>query len=137
VSDVHSEYATDGLPPAEMLRRAADRLRGFIADLDDCRGPWRVSSNQRGYPQWVTNVGVPYDVCQTHTGPLRPPVFAQFIATMHPGVALALIGVLEAWARVAEAGGDLEGRVGGLEALAVAREVLRAEQWTRWPRDES
>jgi hypothetical protein len=119
-----------------MLRRAAGRLRGFIADLGDCRGPWSVGAAPGGYPQGVTNVGVPYEVCQTYTEPERAPVMAQFIATMHPGVALALIGVLEAWARVAEVGGDLE-RIGGLEALAVAREVLRAEQWTRWPREGS
>lgn len=114
---------------AELLRGAADKLRGFIAGLGDNGGPWAVGSGPSGYPQTVSNIGVPYVVCQTYTDPGHPPVEGRFIAAMHPGVALALVAVFESWARLAELDADLLGRVGGVETLAVARALFAEERW--------
>lgn len=114
---------------AELLRAAAEKLRGFIAELGDNGGPWTVSSGPSGYPQSVGNIGVPYVVCQTYTDPGHPPVEAQFIAAMHPGVALALVAVFESWARLADLDADLLNRIGGAEALATARALFAEERW--------
>lgn len=117
------------LTDAELLRAAAEKLRGFIAQLGDNGGPWTVSSGPTGYPQSVSNIGVPYVVCQTYTDPGHPPVTAQFIAAMHPGVALAMIAVFESWARMAELDADLLNRIGGAETLAMARALFAEERW--------
>lgn len=119
----------DTLTDAELLRAAAEKLRGFIAELGDNRGPWTVSSGPTGYPQSVGNIGVPYVVCTTHTDPGHPPVIAQFIAAMHPGVALAMIAVFESWARIAELELQLLSRIGGAETLALARALFAEERW--------
>lgn len=114
----------DALTDAQTFRDAATKLRQFVADFGDNRGPWYVSAN-RGYPQEISNIGVPYVVAQCFDEPTKPLRTAPYIATMHPGVALALVATFESWLRVAEVGGDLGGRVGGVEALAIAREILR------------
>lgn len=49
---------------------------------------------------------------------------ADWIATVHPGVGLALAAVFEAWARMGGWDPGLLHRVGGPETLAVARAVL-------------
>ncbi|WP_407563355.1 hypothetical protein [Streptomyces sp. 184] len=109
---------------AAELRAAAQRLRELAEALGDCRGPWYVvNREQRPYPQRIDNIGVPYVVASTTTDPSHPPVMADYIAAMHPGVALALAAWLEFEA-------DLIDRVPGSEygprteqALAVARAI--------------
>ena len=79
------------------LRAASARLRQLVTFLGDCRGPWKVGTPPSGYPQSISNVGVPYCVADTHEDPSIP-VFtiAPYIAAMHPGVGKALAPLLEA-----------------------------------------
>lgn len=81
---------------ADELRAAAARLRQLVTFLGDCRGPWTVGTPPSGYPQSISNVGVPYCVADTHEDPSIP-VFtiAPYIAAMHPGVGKALAELLE------------------------------------------
>lgn len=107
------------MTPAETIAAAAEKLNSLIAFLGDNRGPWKVGTPPSGYPQSISNVGVPYCVADTHEDPSIP-VFtiAPYIATMHPGVGKALATWLESAARDArEIGPDPH-------ALAVARAVL-------------
>lgn len=73
------------LTDAEVLRAAAEKLRGFIALLGDNGGPWTVGSGPTGHPQTVSNIGVPYIVCTTYTDPGHPPTTARFIARIRTG----------------------------------------------------
>ncbi|MEU3386313.1 hypothetical protein [Streptomyces albidoflavus] len=112
------------MTPAEELRAAAERLRDLVADLRDCRGPrYVVNRDQRPYPQRIDNIGVPYVVASTTTDPAHPPVTADYIAAMHPGVGNALAAWLESWTgiEVAEDGPLAEEL---RHALAVARQIL-------------
>lgn len=83
--------------PADELKAAADKLHSLITFLGDNRGPWKVGTPPSGYPQSISNVGVPYCVADTHEDPSIP-VFtiAPYIATMHPGVGKANASLLEA-----------------------------------------
>ncbi|WP_426568132.1 hypothetical protein [Streptomyces canus] len=85
-----------GINPADELRTAATKLRSLVTFLGDNRGPWYVTIPERGYPQSISNVGVPYCVADCHEAPSIP-VFtiAPYIATMHPGVGKALAQLLE------------------------------------------
>jgi len=106
------------MTPAEELRTAADKLRSLIAFLGDNRGPWKVGTPPSGYPQSISNVGVPYCVADTHEDPSIP-VFtiAPYIATMHPGVGKALCAWLESAAEDAvQIGPDPH-------AVALARQI--------------
>jgi hypothetical protein len=83
--------------PADELKAAATRLRTLLADLGDCRGPWYVvNREQRPYPQRIDNIGVPYVVASTTTDPSHPPVIADYIVAMHPGVGAVLADWLDA-----------------------------------------
>jgi hypothetical protein len=76
---------------ADELRAAAEHLRSLIAFLGDNRGPWKVGTPPSGYPQSISNVGVPYCVADTHEDPSIPTfTIAPYIAAMHPGVGKAL-----------------------------------------------
>jgi len=92
------------LTPAAELRAAAERLREHVGylHLSDVRGPWSVHAGPSGYPQSVNNVGVPIHVCSTYTDPKAPPVMANYIALMHPGVGRAIADWLEQTARALE-----------------------------------
>lgn len=82
--------------PADEIKAAAHKLRQLVTDLGDCRGPWYVvNRDQRPYPQRIDNIGVPYVVAETYTGPEHPPTIADYIATMHPGVGKALVDLLD------------------------------------------
>jgi hypothetical protein len=116
--------------PAETLRAAAERLREHVGYLNllDIRGPWTVHAGPSGYPQSVNNVGVPIHIANTFTGPEAPPVTANYIALMHPGVGLAVADWLDATAgemRVAD-GTEYEHTefASWIAALAVARALL-------------
>lgn len=81
----------------DLLRWAAAKARETAEALGDNRGPWYVlNRDQNPYPQSIGNIGVPYCVADTHTGPGHPPVIADHIALWHPGVALAVAAWLEA-----------------------------------------
>lgn len=107
--------------PAETIAAAVEKLNSLITFLGDNRGPWKVGTPPSGYPQSISNVGVPYCVADTHEDPSIP-VFtiAPYIATMHPGVGKALARLLEQAAE-ALAGQDVPDDE---PALAVARAVL-------------
>lgn len=84
---------------ADLLRRAATRLRESA--LAAPRGPWSVVYfGDRGYPQRVHSERAVL-VCQTYEGrddrePVRAPAATpDFIALVHPPVALALAELLE------------------------------------------
>jgi hypothetical protein len=111
------------MTPAEEIRAAAEKLRGLIAFLGDNRGPWYVSAPESGYPQTVSNMGVPYLVATTYTGP-EIPIFAtaEYIAATHPGVGKAVAAWLESWDGIElSEGGPLPDDFA--HALAVARAV--------------
>jgi hypothetical protein len=96
--------------PAEELRRAADELDSMITFLGDNRGPWKVGTPPSGYPQSISNVGVPYCVADTHEDPSIP-VFtiAPYIATMHPGIARHLVQLMR------DSADSVEACSGGIE----------------------
>lgn len=115
------------MTPADELRAAAEKLNSLITFLGDNRGPWKVGTPPSGYPQSISNVGVPYCVADTHEDPSIP-VFtiAPYIATMHPGVGKALAAWLDTAAEYADKWppdhqANSPFRQG---ALAVARAVL-------------
>lgn len=121
------------LSPVETLTAAAEKLREHVGYLQllSVRGPWAVHTGPTGYPQEISNVGVPILVANTFTDPKAPPAMANYIALMHPGVGLALAGWLEAVV------GEMTG-VDGTEyayeeyaswtaAFAVAQQLLGAE----------
>ena len=113
--------------PADELRAAAVRLRQLVTFLGDCRGPWKVGTPPSGYPQSISNVGVPYCVADTHEDP-GIPVFtiAPYIATMHPGVGKALADWLDYEADLMGPGAERRGRT--KHALAVARQINTGSQ---------
>ncbi|MFE2407053.1 hypothetical protein ACFXDE_01780 [Kitasatospora sp. NPDC059408] len=108
--------------PADLLAAAAEVLREHVGylELHGIRGPWTVHSGPSGYPQAISNVGVPLLIANTFTDPKAPPVAATYIALMHPGVGLALADWLDVaavtWTNLTNANQDA--------ALAVARAVL-------------
>lgn len=103
--------------PAGTLRRAAAKLRRLTGDLGDNRGPWYVGRT-KPYPQTISNIGVPYLVATTYDEPADRTVTADYIAAMHPGVAVALALWLDDAARDAvEIGPDPY-------AVGMARAVL-------------
>lgn len=106
------------MTPADELRAAAEKLTSLITFLGDNRGPWKVGTPPSGYPQSISNVGVPYCVADTHEDPSIP-VFtiAPYIATMHPGVGKALVAWLESAER------DAREISPDPHALAVARQL--------------
>lgn len=108
--------------PAALLRRAAEKIRKLAEALGDNRGPWYVSAN-RGYPQEISNIGVPYVVAQTYDEPIKPLRTGPYIAAMHPGVGVALADVLEQTADVLES----TGAPGGEPVLRLARVILGGE----------
>lgn len=114
--------------PAATLTAAAEKLRGLVDDLGDCRGPWYVvNRNQHPYPQRIDNIGVPYVVASTTTDPAQAPTIADYIVAMHPGIGAALADLLEATvdrrARLESLFGDLPALTND-PALALARQVL-------------
>jgi len=135
------------MTPAEEITAAAEKLRSLTTFLGDNRGPWKVGTPPSGYPQSISNVGVPFCVADTHEDPSIP-VFtiAPYIATMHPGVGKALADWLEQAAHDYECGiraaddvfhDDPAGREAFLttgpgapspQALAVARALLGGGQ---------
>lgn len=82
------------MSPSEKMREAATKLRAQIAALGDNRGPWYIVDPSR-YPQAISNIGVPLVVADTFQEPTKPLSVAPYIATMHPGVALRLVALLE------------------------------------------
>jgi hypothetical protein len=115
--------------PAEEIRAAAEKLRKRVTDLRDCRGPWYVvNRDQRPYPQRIDNIGVPYIVASTTTSPDHPPTIADYICTMHPGVGAVVADLLDKWAWLGGIEADLLNRVGGPEALTLARLINQTQE---------
>ena len=125
------EELMSDLTPVGTLRAAAERLREHVGylELSSVRGPWVVHSGPEGYPQSVDNVGVPIHVCSTYTDPKAPPVMANYIALMHPGVGRALADWLEAVADEMTAVDGTEYAYGEYAswgaAFATARAILK------------
>lgn len=116
--------------PGDELRTAAARLRQLVTFLGDCRGPWKVGTPPSGYPQSISNVGVPYCVADTHEDPSIP-VFtiAPYIATMHPGVGKALADWLDTTATSLAASTHPEWQeCVAADALVVARQINAGSQ---------
>jgi hypothetical protein len=113
---------------ADLLRRAAAKLRGRAEAAP--HGPWNVQYfGDRGYPQRVSNEAAVL-VANTYDGPPSPAGSAEFIALLHPPVALALADLCDAIASFAEAiQQQLPEGPGTL--MAVVREVLREPEETR------
>jgi len=112
--------------PADEIRTAAETLRQLVTFLGDCRGPWTVGTPPSGYPQSISNVGVPYCVADCHEDPSIPAfTIAPYIAAMHPGVGKALAGWLESWTGI-DFREDAAMPEDARHALAVARAVNAA-----------
>jgi hypothetical protein len=90
--------------PADTLRAAAARIREHIGylQLERIRGPFAVTSQPGAYPQTISNVGTPILIANTFTDPKAPPVIAEWIALMHPGVGELIADWLESAARTWE-----------------------------------
>ena len=122
------------LTRADELRAAAEKIRehaGYL-ELSSIRGPWSVHAGPTGYPQSVSNVGVPILICNTFTDPKAPPTEANWIALMHPGVGVALAKWMQA---VADEMTAVDGTEYAYEeypswiaALATARAILAGGQ---------
>lgn len=105
--------------PAQELAAAATRLRSLAAEATP--GPWkadpsipyghRVGSSDDA--DWVARTG--------EYGEDYARADSDWIAAMHPGVGAALAQLLDRWAWLSRADPDLLNRVGGPEALVVAR----------------
>lgn len=103
--------------PAALLRRAAEKMRTLAEAAP--RGPWHVEVlNAKGYPQRISNAGAVV-IGQTFTNPTYPPASANFIAAMHPDVALLIAAT---WLSIAS---DLDG---GYLAPTTHLNALRAAQ---------
>lgn len=103
---------------ADLLRRAAVKLREHAEAAPS--GPWNVQYfGDRGYPQRVSNEAAVL-VANTYDGPPSPAGSAEYIALMHPPVALAVAKLLLCEVVIAETGGDVHPG-----AVEIAREVLR------------
>ena len=111
--------------PVERFRAAATRLREVAADATT--GPWSVTREHLTHPEAGADVRgaggrwVASD-CDGYQGGCLP-ADADYIAMMHPPVALALADWLDAEARDEEAFGR-----GDRYPLAVADAVLGGEQ---------
>lgn len=82
--------------PADTIRRGAALMRGRAQAA--ARGPWHVEPlGAKGYPQRVSNAQA-IVIAQTYTSPVVSPVHAQYIATLHPGVALL---IADSWEKAA------------------------------------
>jgi hypothetical protein len=105
------------------LKEAADGLRSLVEFLGDNRGPWYVTIPESGYPQSISNKGVPYCVADVHESPSIP-VFtiAPYIAAMHPGVGRALADWLDSWTGIELSEGAALPEDAS-HALAVARAI--------------
>jgi hypothetical protein len=110
------------MTPAEELRAAAKAMRE------------RAETVQPHYPApWVTAVWdsrtPPARVVEDAEGVMvvgRTPALNEFIAGMHPGVALAVADLLDKIAWMGEMDPDQLHRVGCDEAIAIARAYLGA-----------
>jgi hypothetical protein len=97
--------------PAVSMRRAAKLIRERAALVPP--PPWLVAGTQ-------VNTDDPLNVISQSGLPER----AQYVASMHPGFSLAVADLLDKWAWMGEMNPDLLSRVGGDEAIAVARAYL-------------
>lgn len=108
-----------------MLRRAAAELRKR-AEWFGSTPPWKVEPAEGGYPQRIVDDGAIL-YAETFDGTLGAGEAgsAEYIALVHPPVALALAAAMEAVAKALRFGREFEARVGYGELIAVARAVLR------------
>jgi hypothetical protein len=106
----------------DLLRRAAAKLREHAEGFE--RSPWKVNWGDHGYPQRVTNDRATV-IAETFEGkdsssPVRHPAMTpEYIALMHPPVALALAHWLEVAAVWPEE------HLRAHPSTAVARAILR------------
>lgn len=97
---------TDTNTPATVMRRAAELMR----------------TGAKGYPQRISNARATV-IGQTYTSPTYPPAGAEFIASMHPGVALPFAALLEAVANLADLTHDYDTGNGTVTTTPTAIEV--------------
>lgn len=85
--------------PTQTVARAAKLMRERAEAAP--HGPWHVEPlGDKGYPQSISNAAATV-IGETYTNPAYPPMNANYIASMHPIVALAVAAFLESW-------GDIE-----------------------------
>ena len=106
--------------PAQELTAAAGKLRTLATDATP--GPWAASHPEERWEVYrdsqIVGGGKPLAAVNSeYNGAFN----ADWIAAMHPGVGAALAQLLDRWAWLGRADPDLLNRVGGPEALAVAR----------------
>ena len=109
---------------ADLLRRAAEKLREHATAATP--GPWEV--RQKGYPHIVWQ-GDPdaFQVISTNlAGNVAPD--SEFIALMHPPVALALAELLDDMADLIEVFPRDDEMAGTQKLVALARTILREPQ---------
>lgn len=129
---------------ADLLRRAADKLRKDVAALpaDWRERPWTPVLTDSESLTGVRTCDAPHDgdeddddstaladwACdrcehfETYSEGL-----ASYVCTMHPAVALPLADAMDAVAKAVQYGGGFAARVGYGELIAVARAVLRED----------
>lgn len=119
--------------PAQELATAATRLRRLAeAAASDDWGyrPWQTeecADKEEGSCACIVSQGVYQSFDEAQQPPVQYiadaelTVYADWIAAMHPGVGAALAQLLDRWAWLGRVDPDLLNRVGGPEALAVAR----------------
>ncbi len=107
---------------AATMRRAAALMRDRAEAIP--HGPWHWQAlGEHGYPQRVVNEGA-YLIAECFTGPDARLVEAEYIASMHPGVAAAVADWLDDEAERAERPGALAHHSLSPGPLAVARAYL-------------
>ncbi|HEX5569291.1 MAG TPA: hypothetical protein VFY14_20635 [Streptomyces sp.] len=112
--------------PAAVLQAAADKLRALVQALGDNRGPWHIVKTERGYPQPIGNMGVPYVVADCFEEPTKPLTIAPYIVAMHPGVGAALADWLDSLTGIEfSEHGSMPDEFA--HALAVARAIFAEE----------
>jgi hypothetical protein len=89
---------------AEEMRRAAELMRKRAEAV--AHGPWQWEAlGDKKYPQRITNPGAIL-IAETFIDPGHPPAEAEYIASMHPDIALAVANLLEEGAKYYEALAD-------------------------------
>jgi hypothetical protein len=115
---------------SDLLRRAAAKLRER-AEWFGTTSPWRVEYAEGGYPQRIVDDGAVL-YAETFDGLRGTPGeagTAEYIALVHPPVALALARLFDVHATLLEvdreAGEFFTSAFAAEELVAIAREILR------------